>query len=208
MDLPDDVEILFIDDGSKPAINRDDYELKNFRIHPTNDCREWTWALARNKGAELAKGEYLLMADLDYIIPKGAIEDALELKEDRMNFRREFGVLDESGNFIQDKATLLKYGLTPERFRKKGFRIPAHTNDFVMKRETYFQLGGYRTDCIGKKYPQGEDRSFAKTWSRAYATEEVNRTQYRPLVYMFPNGKFCGDADYNPFGLFHNLSRK
>ncbi len=208
MNLPDDVEIIFIDDGSKPALNRHDYTLKNFKIHATHDRRAWTWALARNKGAELARGEYLLMADLDYIIPKKAIEDARGLKEDRMNFRREFGVLDETGNFIQNESSVIEYGLSQKRFNKRGFRIPAHTNDFVMRRETYFKLGGYRTDCIGKRYPQGEDRSFEKTWGRAYHAETVNRTQHRPLVFMFPNGKYCGDLDYNPFGLFHNLSRK
>jgi len=25
---------------------------------------------------------------------------------------------------------------------------------------------------------------------------------------MFPNGQYCGDVDYNPFGLFHTLTRK
>jgi hypothetical protein len=27
-------------------------------------------------------------------------------------------------------------------------------------------------------------------------------------LYMFPNGQFCGDVDYNPFSLFHELTRK
>jgi hypothetical protein len=25
---------------------------------------------------------------------------------------------------------------------------------------------------------------------------------------MFPNGQYCGDVDYNPFNLFHALTRK
>jgi len=30
----------------------------------------------------------------------------------------------------------------------------------------------------------------------------------RPVLFMFPNGQWCGDVDYNPFGMFHDLSRK
>jgi len=208
MNLPDDVEIIFVDDGSNPPLDSKDYDLKNFRIHHTNDTRPWTWALARNAGAKIAKGEYLLMCDLDYIIPKEAIEDALELKEDRMNFRREFGVLDKDGNFTQDLSVLAVYGLLPRRIEDRGAKVSAHTNDFVMRRNIYWKLGGYREDYVGKPYPQGEDRNFQTKWSRAQTAGDVNRTEYRPLVYMFPNGKFCGDPDFNPFGLFHELSRK
>ena len=106
MNLPDDVEILYIDDGSDPPIEYDIpnplIALRNFRILKTNDKRDWTWALARNFGAKKAKGEYLLMCDLDYIIPKKAIECALEFTGDKLRFKREFGILDETGDFTQD----------------------------------------------------------------------------------------------------------
>jgi hypothetical protein len=29
----------------------------------------------------------------------------------------------------------------------------------------------------------------------------------RPTIYMVPNGRFCGDKNFNPFGLFHDLKR-
>lgn len=207
MELPDDVEIIFVDDGSDPPIV-DTIGVRNLTIHATNDTRPWTWAVARNAGARIARGEYLLMCDLDYIIPKSAIEDTLELRQDRMNFRREFAILNESGHIVQGEAQVLEYGLSPQRLQDRGFKVSAHTNDFVMRKETYWKLGGYREDFIGRPYPQGEDRDFQKKWARAIAEGSVDRTEYRPLVYMFPNGKFCGDVDYNPFGLFHELSRK
>jgi glycosyltransferase involved in cell wall biosynthesis len=208
MNLSDDVEIIFVDDGSDPPLDIADYGLKNLRIYATNDTRPWTWALARNAGARLAQGEYLLMADIDYIIPQTAIGDALLLDKNRMNFQREFGILDENGDFTQDIDALRKYGLLQGRIDVRGVKVSAHTNDFVMRRSTYFQLGGYREDCVGRPYPQGEDRDFQRKWINAIKAGKVNRTDYRPMVFMFPNGKFCGDRNYNPFGLFHNLSRK
>ena len=75
MNLPDSVEIIFVDDGSDPPI-QDTVGVKNLRIIRTNDKRPWTWALARNRGAKEARGEYFLMTDLDYIIPKDAIDKA------------------------------------------------------------------------------------------------------------------------------------
>ena len=30
----------------------------------------------------------------------------------------------------------------------------------------------------------------------------------RPIIYMIPNGKYCGHKDFNPFDLFHDLPRK
>jgi glycosyltransferase involved in cell wall biosynthesis len=210
MNLPDNVEIIFVDDGSDPALLSVCLpELKNFKIIETHDKRPWTWAPARNKGAIAASGEYLLMADIDYIIPKEAIFDALNLKEDRMNFRREFGILDGNGVLSQNISDLKKYGLTEQRIKDRGVKVSAHTNEFVMKKSVFIDIMGmYREDLIGKPYPQGEDRCFQGVWDRNIASGKVNRTEYRPLVYMFPNGKFCGDIDYNPFSLFHSTSRR
>ena len=99
-----DVEILFIDDGSDPPIE------SPYVAHRTNDTRPWTWALARNKGAKIAKGDYLLMFDLDYIITEDAIKDCLGFDKDYRGFRRQFGCLDENGNFVQTVEELVKWG--------------------------------------------------------------------------------------------------
>ena len=74
----DDVEIILIDDGSDTPLHQE-LELEidiflNLRIFETNDKRPWTVELARNLGARMAEGEYVLMTDIDYILPKKAIE--------------------------------------------------------------------------------------------------------------------------------------
>jgi len=207
MDLPDDVEIIFMDDGSEPPITHDG-SLKNFKVVPTNDKREWTWAVARNSGAKIAQGVNVLMTDLDYILPKEAIEDARNFIGDKMRFKREFGVLLPDGSFTQDFEVLNQYGLSKERLANRGTKMPPHPNNFVMNKELFWKMGGYVEDRIGNAYPQGEDREFKRRWSKWMDKGLVKDHDYRPVIYMFPNGQFCGDVDYNPFNLFHDLSRK
>jgi hypothetical protein len=207
MPVPDGVEILYVDDGSVPPLVATGL-VPSLRIVPTHDTRPWTWALARNAGARLAQGQYLLMTDVDYIIPKAAIEDALLFTGDYMGFRRELGALDERGHFAHDLDTLMAYGLTPARAAERGAQLPPHPNNFVIRRDLFFDMGGYREDRVGLPYPQGEDNLFKKQRIAFREAGKLTESTYRPMLYMFPNGQFCGDVDANPHGLFHTLSRK
>jgi len=205
MNLPDEVEFIILDDGSDVPLKG---EMRNLIIHPTNDKRPWTVELARNLGARMARGEYLLMTDIDYIIPRDAIESALTLTEDKMRFKRQFGVLDENGDFTQDFDVLRKYGLLETRIEGRGTNLPPHPNNFVMRKETFWKLGGYREDLVDRPYPNKGDTYFKRTWAGAYDKAQVTMRESRPTLFMFPNGQYCGDVDFNPLGLFHDLSRK
>ena len=55
MGLPDDVEIIFVDDGSHPPLEPP--KIKNFTMLYTYDKRQWTTGIARNIGARHAKGD-------------------------------------------------------------------------------------------------------------------------------------------------------
>lgn len=197
-------EVIFMDDGSDPPLPAS----RHVRVVKTNDTRPWTWAVARNSGAKIARGEYLLMTDIDYIIPKQALDDALAFTGDKMRFKREFGVLDEQGNITQDHAVLQAYGLSPERLKTKGTKLPPHPNNFVMRKDLFWDLGGYLEDRVGQPYPQREDGEFKRRWVAYVAAGKAQDSDHRPTILMFPNGQFCGDVDYNPYGLFHNLTRK
>lgn len=205
MKLPSDTELIIMDDGSSPPLEESAFAVYDGRltIHETNDTRPWTWALARNAGARLARGEYLLMFDVDHIVPKDAIDFIRGFDGLKVQFQREFGVLDQEGVLTQDRSVLEEYGLP----REKGLRLGPLPNNFAMKRSLFWQLGGYRTDLVDKPYPQGEDRAFRSVW-RTFDPDGSKVCTHRPTIYMFPNGKYVGDVDADPKGLFHGLSRK
>jgi len=213
MDLPDDIEIIIMDDNSNPPLSLvptmfPNCNIKNLWIYPTNDPREWTVAPARNAGCRISKAPYVLMTDIDHFWLKDAIMEAYEFNEDRMAFKRYFGVLDDAGEFTDDLDVLRTWGLDEERIQKRGKRCPPHTNSFCMRKELYWELGGYEENRIGLQYPQMEESRFKRRFRRAVDEGKAIETIPRPLIYQFPNGRFCGDADYNPFGFMHNLSRK
>lgn len=205
MGLLPDTELILVDDGSDPPLtNTADIPV---HIHRTHDKRPWTWALARNAGARLAQGEYLLMFDVDHIVPAYAIRFLRENTYQKVQFVREFGVLDEAGKLTQDRDILADYGLPLE----KGLRLGPLPNNFAIRRDLFWELGGYREDLVEKPYPQGEDRAFRSVW-RTYEIEHGGEgscvCSQRPRIFMFPNGKYLGDVDSDPKGLFHGLSRK
>ncbi len=209
MALPDDVELLFIDDGSDPPIESDS---KVGTILHTNDTRPWTWPVARNFGARHAQGEYYIMADLDHIVTREIVDTVRAFDGDFVRFHREFAVLDENGNLTQDRDILRSYGL-PDDFELK---FAPHRNQFAIHKDLYASMGGFREDRIGMPYPQREDGDFAKKWRELHEAgvirdfDDMIGWDKRPTIYMFPNGKWCKgrDVDTNPFGLFHTLSRK
>ncbi len=206
--IPEDTEIIIVDDGSDPPLDCSWADLP-LTVHQTHDKRQWTWALARNAGARLARGQYLIMVDLDHIITRELINGVRGMTgEKHMFFWREFAVLDDDGSFIQDAGTLMEYGLTQKRIQDRGFKLSPHRNQFAMHRDLFWKLNGYAEDRVGLPYPQREDGDFSWRWDDLQAKEGIAVAKARPTLYMFPNGKYCGDVDYNPFGLFHVLSRK
>jgi len=200
--LPDDTELILVDDGSDPPI--ENTSSLPVTILRTNDKRPWTWALARNAGARIANGEYLLMYDLDHIATRKLIDFVLEHDYPRIQFLRELAILDENGVLTQDRDVLTDYGLLP----RPTLRVESHHNSFSMRRDLFWELGGYVEDRVGKPYPQGEDSLFWKQWQNYIVKNSVKLCKNLPMLYAFPTSRWCGDVDFNPHGLFHNLSRK
>lgn len=216
MGIPDDVEILYMDDSSDPPLSSGPCNF-NLRIIPVNNPAlrnpdgmfyDGRNALARNLGAKSADGEFLLMTDIDYIIRKEDIEAGRNLEYDKQSFRRQFGVIMEDGTVTQDIGILRKYGLTEKRIKERGVDLPPHPNNFIMRKSTFLDLGGYRKETFQKEYPSRCDTYLKRDWVDYQNSGKGTLSPNRTTLLMFPNGQFCGDLDYNPFGLFHNLSRK
>lgn len=202
MDLhEDDVEFIFVDDGSNPPIEG---RMRNLTIVQTNNNLAWTQGLGRNLGASKAKGEYLFMTDIDHIISRPAIEAGLSFNGNKMIFRRKIAVLDENGVITQDKQVLREWG-----YEWDNLDASVHGNTFIMKKDIFWSLGGYGlTPSLVGYHPaskKGDDCYFNKKWNRAFSGEQP---YIGPDIYMFPTGRFNKDGNNNPFGFFHNLSQE
>ena len=213
MRLPNNVEIIFVDDGSNPPLSYENCGLRNFRILYTNDKRPWTQGLARNMGAKAATGEYLFFTDIDHIISKEAIDAVLVFDKDRMVFPRNFGILSRNGDIISDMKSMLDFGLNPARVRgNRGFSGGFHGNTYAVKKTVFDVIGGYEPSLCTQGYHMG-----GRGWSEeSYFNARFRRLQRRglvtevigPPIYHYPVSKFRADGDNNPFGLFHKLSLK
>jgi len=204
MNLPDNVEIVYVDDGSEPPLVKEITVNFNFRILATNDHRYWTQPAARNFGVKNAKGDYVLCLDVDHILPKKTIDLVLTTDYDIVRFRRQVGVLDENGDFTQDMGIMREWGLSPGR----GLKLPAHSNSFAMRRGLYLALGGVSEQHVGTgKYPNREELPLKRAIVQLGDSVKILQDKTKPMIYMFPNGQYCGDKDYNPFGFFHDMTR-
>ena len=208
MNLPDDIEFVFVDDGSTPP--HPQYDLDNLTMVYTNDKRPWTQGLARNSGVKAARGEYVLCTDVDHILSKEAIMDSYNFTGDRMIFPRFLAVLDENGILKQDQETLIEYGIDPIRFTI-GRKLYAsyHGNTYSIKKSAFELLGGnpvkactYGHHATSKK---GEDSYFNTKWNH-YATKNNIKIAVGSPIYIFPIGRYNVNYDLNPKGLFHLLS--
>jgi glycosyltransferase involved in cell wall biosynthesis len=210
MHLPNDIEFVIVDDGSKPPHKNSDYHLENLKLVHTNDFRKWTQGIARNFGVKHATGEYILCTDIDHILSKEAIMASYAFRGTKMIFPRYLAVLDKEGRLTQDTATLIRYGLDPARLEtKRGLYASYHGNTYCMPRELYWTLGGNPEWCsmFGHHAPsrKGEDSVLARRYNH-WALENNAKAEVGPPIYMFTNGRYNRTGDSNPMGLFHTLS--
>lgn len=207
LNLPDDIEIIIVDDCSNPPLKG---ECKNLRIIRTENKKAWTLAQARNIGAREAKGEYLLMSDIDHILSKEAIMDSYNYKGFKMIFPRYYGVLLEDGTLTQDILTLIEYGAPETRLKgRRGLYASYHGNTWCMPKKLFWELGGYdeKASSYGHhpKKGRGIDGKFNSKFNRWARPQDI-KTDIGSAIYIFPIGRYHKDYELNPFGLFHNLS--
>lgn len=202
MRLPDDVEILIIDDGSDPPLVYPDHGVRNLNIYPTKDFRPWTQACAKNMGAKLAKGEYLFITDIDSIIPENAIRMIHQFNGDKMEFQREVAVLSRQGVIMQDLRTVLRYGYPMRKYKKHGFKTYKHTNTFAIRKTVFEMIGGYdEARCDKGTHPTHDDLYLHSQYRKYAKAGKCKHSVMGPIIYMFPaTGKDVKK-------LFHNLKR-
>ncbi len=57
--MPEDCELILLDDGSDPPLPMPEQRPKRFSLVYTRNLTPWTQPIARNFGARLSRGEYV-----------------------------------------------------------------------------------------------------------------------------------------------------
>jgi hypothetical protein len=152
----------------------------------------------------VATGDYLFMTDIDHILSRAAIEDARLFTGQKMIFRRQIAILDETGEVRQDRVTLQEWGYVGQ-----NLDASVHGNTFVIPRQVFLDLGGYAVETCTRGYHpksrQGDDCYFNAKWNRIFKGE---KPEVGSDIYMFPIGRFNVNGDLNPKGLFHDLHQR
>lgn len=199
-----DVEILLMDDGSDPPLKSVYAPRSPIHIYPTGDTRPWSQACARNLGAKLATGEYLLMTDIDHILTKELIESAKNFAGSRLVWRRQYGVLNTRSILTQDIPTLRRYGMDMKHYKKHGLRVNMHTNSFCIRADIFKKLGGYPGFVCNRPLAGNKgDKYFYQRFHKGY---KVGMYKWQTLdtnnfIYTYPG------LPEDPLGIFHNLKR-
>jgi hypothetical protein len=133
------IEVIVVDDGSPrfPAIDVPrPSSLPRHSIYRIGRDVRWNQDAARNIGAHEAVAPWLLLTDIDHVVPSASLEKVLMMtKDDRVFYT--FGRI---------------------KFESGEAREP-HPNSYLMARALYWEIGGHDEDFAGI---YGKDFLFRK----------------------------------------------
>lgn len=139
-ELKRQVEIVIVDDGSPrwPAAEVPRPEgLPKLSIYRIAEDKPWHQHAARNLAADRATAPWLLLTDMDHVLPPDSA--AVLLK------RIAADKLDRRTVYMLDRVE----ADTGNPTRAENGKPKPHPNSFVMTRELYWKIGGYDEDLTG-----------------------------------------------------------
>lgn len=149
------LSIIVVDDGSPEPLHHPGpmpMPFKAFRIE--QDIR-WNWLAARNIGAHHAEDGWLLLTDIDHLVPESTLIAVL------------------MGD--HDPRTVYAFS----RQEHTGETIAPHSASFLMTREMFWRIGGYDEALSGHYGTDGEyRRRVAKVAKMAVLSEPLIRHEY------------------------------
>lgn len=130
-DYPQGVEVIVVDDGSKvPA------RATGCAVYRVTRDMPWHQDGARNLGAHVATGEWLLFLDIDHVLPAEAAQKLLRLLP---------GLAERSA-------------YRPDRKLVSGaYKLSSAANIWLVRREDFWRVGGYDERLCGS---YGTDLEF------------------------------------------------
>lgn len=151
------LEVIIVDDGSlEPALDVPRPSgLPALRLYRITENRPWHQHGARNLGAAEASHHWLAMLDIDHVIPPSTLDAILQFEPPKRDFALTFSRRDApvDSDWLADDVFMMK-----PTIRVDGTAKP-HVNSFVLKRDLYWQVGGYDEDLCGI---YGTDKHFLR----------------------------------------------
>jgi len=198
--LPEDWEVVIVDDGSDPPIKIKTLPSFNYKLVRTYDYNKWTQAKAVNYGVEMSDpSEFMWGLAVDHFISKENIEDIKNFTGDKMVFPRLFATLDKDGKIRTDEETLMRYGWVKKE-KQKGKGTGAGFGCFVMRRTCWDEIGGYDMARFAKGGYGGDDVDISHKYSYlCRVLKKAKPHEVGHLMYVYPS------AAYDAMEIFHNL---
>jgi hypothetical protein len=149
------LEVIVVDDGSpEPAAEVPrPAGLPPLSIYRVLEDRPWHQHGARNLGAHVAAGQWLLMTDMDHVIPGDTLREVLRNCDHYVDRVYTFGRVDAP----IDEPWKADHWSTMKRTTRPDGSLKPHVNSFAMTRNHYWRVGGYDEDYCGL---YGTDRLF------------------------------------------------
>jgi glycosyltransferase involved in cell wall biosynthesis len=165
------IEIIIVDDGSPdPALDvalpgLTECDRPVISIYRIAEDRPWHQHAARNLGAHVAKGPWLLLTDMDHVLT-ATNADALLKRLARLDLGTAYFLhrIEASTGL----PTMANDGITPK----------PHPNSFVMTRDLYWKAGGYDEDFCGIYGTDGLFKSRLFTLAEQGHLAKVALTRY------------------------------
>jgi hypothetical protein len=160
------LHVIVVDDGSpkEPAIDHLEPEtpkaMASFRLFRTDVDVRWNWIFCRNLGAEQTTTEWMLMTDMDHVIPGETWHALFRKKLDRL------------------------YAYRLSRVDAPDMEpCPPHPNTWIMTRHMFRErVGGYDERFSGIYGSDGEFHRRVDLWARHVELLDAVAIRYSEAV--------------------------
>lgn len=134
LDVRQNLEMIVVDDcsplGQRAEEAIEKYKLKHdgwdFQLFRILSKVKWNWLECRNIGAEMAMHDWLVLTDIDHVIPKLSIEQLVRNDYDARSFH-----------------------IFPRINYHDGSNYKPHPNSYFMTKKLYWRVGGYDESFAG-----------------------------------------------------------
>lgn len=176
-ELKRDVEVVIVDDGSPVECaadvlaDIDRASLPFIRLYRMTEDRLWGQHSARNVGAHVAHAPWLLMTDIDHVVPPFTLREVLSLLPLARREVLTFGRVDAPVWFDEAEDW-------PEfsRTRRPDGSLKPHVNSLVIERNHFWKLSGYDESFTGI---YGCDQEFR---TRLWKCATERHLHHAPLI--------------------------